>query len=180
MIAHIKEWLPHVKIIAGNVATPEAVKDLAIWGADCVKVGIAGGGACSTKNMTGFHVPMFSCVEDCVNWKELFISKEFTSEQIMKLSKLNIPIIADGGIKENGDIPKALVAGAKMVMAGSLFAACIDAPGENIYETKKEWTNIILAGENGNFHDETGVYRWADRSTNKVVKKTLLWLRFQT
>jgi GMP reductase len=101
-------------IIAGNVATPEAVRDLEYWGADSVKVGIAQGGACTTFGMTGFGEPMFSCMLAC-------------SEVAKK------PLIADGGIKTNGDFAKAVRAGGTMVMAGSVFAACKDAPGENIY-----------------------------------------------
>jgi GMP reductase len=101
-------------IIAGNVATPEAVRDLEKSGADAVKVGIAQGGACTTYGMTGFGVPMFSCMLACAE-----VAKR--------------PLIADGGIKTNGDFAKAIRAGATMVMAGSTFAACKDAPGENIY-----------------------------------------------
>lgn len=126
-------YLP--KIIAGNVCTPEAVKDLASWGADAVKVGIAGGHACSTKNMTGFHIPMFSCVRECYENGNI---QDFPEPLHGKLPfrdySAQVPIIADGGIRENGDIAKALTAGATMVMAGSLFAACIDAPGENVYK----------------------------------------------
>ena len=124
MISLIKAKLPNTKIIAGNVCTPEGVKHLYVWGADVVKVGIAGGGACSTKSQTGFHVPMFSCVEDCSYVEKKDDSLPFS---------YYIPIIADGGIRENGDITKALVAGASMVMAGSIFAACEDAPGENVF-----------------------------------------------
>lgn len=136
MIQFIREKLPNTKIIAGNVATPEAVRDLAEWGADAVKVGIAGGAACSTKNQTGFHVPMFSCVKDCVDRGGGRENDEFGGIDNFRDVKARIPIISDGSVRENGDIPKALVAGATMVMAGSLFAACIDAPGENVY--KKE------------------------------------------
>lgn len=121
MIAFIKENMPNTKIIAGNVATAEAIYELSSWGADAVKVGIAGGAACSTKNQTGFHIPMFTCIKDCSDGKNLGLGHF-----------IDCPIIADGGIRENGDIPKALVAGATMVMAGSLFAACVDAPGENV------------------------------------------------
>lgn len=113
MINWVKSYLPKTKVVAGNVATKEAIIHLAEWGADAAKVGIAGGFACSTKNVTGFHIPMFDCVLECSRSSP-------------------IPIIADGGIRENGDITKALVAGATMVMAGSMFAACKDAPGENI------------------------------------------------
>ena len=112
-------------IIAGNVATKEAVKDLTDWGADAIKVGIAQGGACTTFGMTGFGEPMFSCMLKC-------------SEEA------RVPLIADGGIKTNGDFAKAIRAGGTMVMAGSVFAACKDAPGENICGTyldkQNNWT----------------------------------------
>lgn len=147
MIGYIRSKLPDVKIIAGNVATPEAVKNLTIWGADAAKVGIAGGGACSTKNMTGFHIPMFSCVKNCranggrekpkptlcVIYVDRYNPLTEQDVQARELHKSQIPLIADGGIRENGDFAKALVAGGNLVMAGSIFAACIDAPGEDIY-----------------------------------------------
>lgn len=130
MISFIKKTLPNVKIIAGNVCTVEALHRLADAGADAIKVGIAGGGACSTKNMTGFHIPMFTCVQNCAKHNLGWIESPKGSRN---LYSTQLPIIADGGVRENGDIAKALVAGADMVMAGSMFAACIDAPGENIY-----------------------------------------------
>lgn len=107
------------KIIAGNVATPEGVRDLTSWGTNAVKVGVGGGSVCSTKTRTSFHVPMFTCVQNCAKGS-------------------TIPIIADGGVREPGDIVKALVAGTSvskvpiLVMCGNLFAACKDAPGENV------------------------------------------------
>lgn len=100
-------------IIAGNVATGKAVSDLELWGADCVKVGIAQGGACTTYGQTGFGVPMFSCMLECSNFAKG-------------------PLIADGGIKDNGDFAKAIVAGATMVMAGSKFASSINSPAETV------------------------------------------------
>lgn len=108
-IKYIKDKLPDTKVIAGNIATHDGVIFLANAGADAVKVGIGGGYACTTKDKTGFTYPMFSCVMEC--------SRD-----------VNIPIIADGGVRSNGDIAKALVAGAKMVMCGSIFAACSDSP----------------------------------------------------
>jgi GMP reductase len=108
-ISHIKQVLPSTKIIAGNVATLQGVEYLHRVGADAVKVGIGGGYACTTKNKTGFTYPMFSCVLECAKNR-------------------GIPIIADGGVRCNGDIAKALVAGASMVMCGSIFAACSDSP----------------------------------------------------
>lgn len=109
----IKDTLPHVKVIAGNVATRNGAEYLHMAGADAVKVGIGGGYACTTKDKTGFTHPMFSCVMECANNEG---------------SNFEIPIIADGGVRCNGDIAKALVAGAKMVMCGSIFAACSDSP----------------------------------------------------
>jgi len=118
MIEFIKDNLPNTKIIAGNVATPCAVRELSNWGADIVKVGIGQGSPCTTKDKTGFTMPMFSCVKLCSN---------------VTLDNGNtVPIIADGGIRSNGDIAKSLVAGAKMAMAGSMFASCLDSPASVI------------------------------------------------
>lgn len=104
-------------IIAGNIATKEAIYDLEHWGADATKVGIAQGDACTTYGQTGFGIPMFSCVQECC-------------------SAAKKPVIADGGIRTNGDFAKALVAGATMVMAGSIYAACIDSPAEFVTDDK--------------------------------------------
>ena len=108
-IKHIKQTLPDTKIIAGNVATFQGVEYLHNVGANAVKVGIGGGYACTTKDKTGFTYPMFSCIVECAKDRD-------------------IPVIADGGVRCNGDIAKALVAGASMVMCGSIFAACSDSP----------------------------------------------------
>lgn len=122
MIKYIKDTYNNTntkcpKIIAGNVCTNEAALDLQEWGADAIKIGVGGGRACSTKDMTGFHVPMFTCVQEC--------SKG-----------IHIPIIADGAIKQNGDIGKALVGGADLIMIGALVSACTDAPGQNVYNAE--------------------------------------------
>lgn len=123
MIKFVKDNLPDTKIIAGNVATQGAVKSLASWGADIIKVGVGQGSPCTTKDKTGFTVPMFSCVQHCAN----IFSGNFGGDEYVK-----IPIIADGGVSCNGDIAKALVAGADMVMAGGLFAACSDSPATSV------------------------------------------------
>ena len=102
-------------IIAGNVATPSACDDLVKWGADCVKVGIAQGDACTTYGQTGFGAPMFTCVQECAK-------------------SCPVPIIADGGVRMHGDFAKAIVAGAEMVMAGSVFAACKDSPAPSVFD----------------------------------------------
>tara|TARA_Y100001963_G_scaffold56242_1_gene78673 strand:- start:20142 stop:20927 length:786 start_codon:yes stop_codon:yes gene_type:complete len=124
MLGHIKETLgDEVFVIAGNVCNPEGVAGLASWGADAVKVGIGQGSPCTTKDKTGFTMPMFTSVLKCGN--------TFTSQKDFTQNK-RIPIIADGGIRCNGDIAKALVAGADMVMAGGIFACCSDSPAAAI------------------------------------------------
>lgn len=110
----LKHAYPNAKIIAGNVATKEGYKYLSNLGVDAVKVGIGGGSICSTKYKTGFHLPTLQSVYEA------------------KATGLDIPIIADGGVKHNGDIAKALTLGATMVMAGSLFASCVDSPAQMV------------------------------------------------
>ena len=117
-------WIGRPFVIAGNIATSEAVKDLEAWGVDAIKVGIAQGGACTTYGMTGFGTPMFTCMLHCAG-------------------VATKPLIADGGIKTDGDIAKAIRAGASMVMAGSFFAACKDSPAENIYNELEEHTDHL-------------------------------------
>ncbi|PJI09379.1 MULTISPECIES: IMP dehydrogenase [Clostridium] len=115
----IKEGYPDLQVIAGNVATAGAVHDLIEAGADCVKVGIGPGSICTTRIVAGIGVPQLTAVMDCVE----------------EANKYGVPIIADGGIKYSGDIVKALAAGAKTVMMGSMFAGCEEAPGETeIYQ----------------------------------------------
>ncbi len=115
-VKNIKEKYPDIQVIAGNVATPEGVKFLAEAGADCVKIGIGPGSICTTRVIAGVGVPQLTAVFQC-------------SEEA---NKHNIPIIADGGIKFSGDIPKALAAGASVVMIGSLFAGTEESPGETV------------------------------------------------
>lgn len=112
-IERIKGEFSDVFLIAGNVATVDGVRDLSVWGADAIKVGVGPGAVCLTKNVTGVTVPQFGAIEACSKW---------TSK----------PIIADGGLKEYGDIAKALGIGASMVMCGSLLAGAREAPGERI------------------------------------------------
>ena len=115
MIYFIKDLGLEAKIIAGNICTYQAYCDLVKWGANAVKVGIGGGAACSTKNKTGFTFPMYSCIREL---------RSFVTE--------DVPIIADGGVREHADIVKAIHAGATMVMAGGLFSKLIDSPAELI------------------------------------------------
>lgn len=114
MIRWIKEMMrPTPFIIAGNVSTAEAVMDLEAWGADAIKVGIGPGSACTTYPTTGFGSKgaQASIVEQCA------------------LKAWKAHIIADGGIKEPGDIAKSIALGAKMVMVGNMFSGLIDSPG---------------------------------------------------
>lgn len=108
-----------VNIAAGNVGTSKAVNMLASAGANFVKVGIAGGKVCRTRNVTGVYTPMFSTILECAN------------NQSVKDG--SVVIIADGGIREYGDVAKAIGAGAGLVMAGYLFAGCTDANMPSIY-----------------------------------------------
>jgi len=141
IIETVKRELPKTKLIVGNVATADACEYIIKLGADAIKVGIGGGRICTTKNKTGFHVPMFSCVLQCAPICE----------------KYDVPFIADGGIEEFGDIAKALVAGATMVMAGGIFAECIDSPAKIIDGSKcyRGSTSFAMKGKNNHIEGKT-------------------------
>jgi IMP dehydrogenase len=115
-VKSIKHKYPDLDIVAGNIATAEATKDLIRAGADAVKVGIGPGSICTTRVVSGAGVPQITAVLDCFSVAE----------------KAKIPVIADGGIKFSGDITKALAAGASCVMIGGLFAGTDESPGETI------------------------------------------------
>jgi IMP dehydrogenase len=112
----IKKKFPDLDVVAGNIATAAAARDLIKAGADCVKVGIGPGSICTTRVVSGAGVPQITAVMDC--------SRE--------ADKAGIPCIADGGIKFSGDITKVLAAGASLVMIGGLFAGTEESPGESI------------------------------------------------
>lgn len=118
MIKDLKHHHYEIPLIAGNVATRLGAYDLAIAGADAVKVGIGPGSICTTRIVTGYGVPQLTAIIDC-------------SEGI-KESKLDVPLIADGGIRTSGDMVKAIAAGASAVMIGSLFAGTEEAPGSPV------------------------------------------------
>ncbi|RME91584.1 MAG: IMP dehydrogenase [Anaerolineae bacterium] len=115
MLKRLRKRFPEAQIIAGNVASREGARDLAEAGADAVKVGIGPGSICTTRIVTGFGVPQLTAIMD--------------SAEGIRESGRDIPIIADGGIRNSGDMVKALAAGASTVMIGSLFAGCEEAPG---------------------------------------------------
>lgn len=115
MIDHIKQRLPQAFVIAGNVGTPEAVIDLETWGADATKVGIGPGKVCITRMKTGFGTGGWQL--SALKWCARVATK---------------PIIADGGIREHGDIAKSIRFGATLVMIGSLFAGHEESPGQTV------------------------------------------------
>ncbi|MCX7923671.1 MAG: IMP dehydrogenase [Clostridia bacterium] len=118
----IKEAYPELQVIAGNVATAEGTRDLIEAGANAVKVGIGPGSICTTRVVAGIGVPQVTAIYDCTQ-----VANEY-----------NVPIIADGGIKYSGDIPKAIAAGASVVMVGNLFAGTEESPGESeIYQGRR-------------------------------------------
>ncbi|WDF81396.1 IMP dehydrogenase [Mucilaginibacter sp. KACC 22773] len=122
MVKAIKALHPNLQVIAGNIATGDAAIALADAGADAVKVGIGPGSICTTRIIAGVGVPQLYAVYECAK----------------ALEGRGIPVIADGGIKQTGDIVKAIAAGASSIMAGSLFAGVEESPGETIiYEGRK-------------------------------------------
>ena len=118
----VKDNYPDIPVIAGNIATGEAARELIEAGADAVKVGIGPGSICTTRIVAGVGVPQVTAINQVYE-----VAKEY-----------GVPVIADGGIKYSGDLPKAVVAGADVIMMGSLFAGCEESPGETeIYEGRK-------------------------------------------
>ena len=155
MIEHIKNhhFKNSAKIIAGNIGTIEAARDLGSWGADAVKVGLSMGKSCTTYNCTGVGTPMFSTVAN--------------------LSYLNIPVIADGQIREVGDVAKALVAGANMVMIGSEFAKCFDSPAKRVMKTKEFYGSASSTnkGHNGYVEGKVVYLDMRDESYKEYLER---------
>ncbi len=121
-VKRIKARHHQLQVVAGNVATVEAVRDLIEAGADCIKVGIGPGSICTTRVIAGVGVPQLSAIIGCAQ----------------EADKYGIPVIADGGIKFSGDITKAIAAGANAVMLGSLLAGTEESPGETeLYQGRR-------------------------------------------
>ncbi len=121
-VKKVKAAFPNLQLIAGNIATGAAAEALIDAGADAVKVGIGPGSICTTRVVAGIGVPQITAISDVYE----------------VASKYNIPVIADGGIKYSGDLPKAVAAGADVIMIGSLFAGCEESPGEEeIYQGRR-------------------------------------------
>ncbi|MBP5164723.1 MAG: IMP dehydrogenase [Lachnospiraceae bacterium] len=137
-VKKIKKKFPDLSVIAGNIATADAVDNLCNAGADAVKVGIGPGSICTTRVVAGIGVPQVTAIMDCYE----------------AAKKHGIPVIADGGIKFSGDMTKALAAGGSVCMMGSLFAGCDETPGDfELYQGRKykvyRGMGSIAAMENG-------------------------------
>ncbi len=115
-IKEIRKKFKDIQLIAGNIVTKEAALELVECGVDAVKVGIGAGSICTTRVVAGVGVPQISSILEVAS----------------ALSKMKVPIIADGGIKQTGDVPKAIAAGADTVMMGGMLAGCDESPGEKV------------------------------------------------
>lgn len=115
-IKYLKDTHPHIHIMAGNIATHEGCRDLTMWGADSIRIGIGGGSACETRTRTASGMPTLQSILDC-----------------HLINNLKVPLIADGGIRNSGDIVKSLAAGANFVMCGSLLSATEQTPGDIVH-----------------------------------------------
>ena len=132
-VKYIKTHYPNMDVLAGNIATAQAAKELVDAGADAVKVGVGPGSICTTRIVSGAGVPQLTAIADCAE----------------ALAGTDIPVLADGGIKYSGDITKALASGASAVMIGSLFAGTEESPGETVLyqgRTYKEYRGMGSLG----------------------------------
>lgn len=130
VIKLIKSEFPDLQVIGGNIATAAAAKDLVEAGADAVKVGIGPGSICTTRVVTGVGVPQATAVADVFEY----------------CYTVDIPVIADGGLKLSGDFVKAVAAGASACMFGSMFAGCAEAPGEEILFNGRQYKTYVGMG----------------------------------
>ena len=140
-----------IDVIAGNIATKEAAEDLISAGADTLKVGIGPGSICTTRVISGVGVPQITAIMDCYD-----AAKEY-----------GVFIIADGGIKYSGDIPKAIVAGADAVMIGSLFAGTDEAPGHVVFLNGRKYKKYRGMGSLSAMRE--GSNRYANQDKSKFV-----------
>lgn len=151
-LSNIKERFPDVDVVAGNVVTAEAVKDLVERGADAVKVGVGPGSICTTRIVTGVGMPQLSAV---------LYAAETAGEA-------GVPLIADGGIKQTGDVPKALAAGGDTIMVGSMLAGTSEAPGEEILRDGRRYKSYRGMGSIGAMTDGSAG-RYFQEDAKKLV-----------
>ena len=148
-LTYLKESFD-VEVVAGNIATAEAARDLVERGADALKVGIGPGSICTTRVVTGVGMPQLTAV----------------MEVAQIAAGAGVPLIADGGIKQTGDVPKAIAAGASSVMVGSLLAGTAEAPGEDILRDGRRYKAYRGMGSLGAMSSGS-----ADRYFQEDVKK---------
>ena len=156
MVRWIKQKYPTVDVIAGNVATGEAVRDLVAAGADGVKVGVGPGSICTTRIVAGVGIPQLSAVYNCAKAAQ----------------GTGVPIIADGGIRYSGDVAKAIVAGADSVMMGGVLAGTEESPGERVLIQGRQY--VIYRGMGSvdamaQRHGSADRYGQAGSSQDKLV-----------
>ncbi len=152
----VRKNFPNIQLIAGNVATKEGALALADAGVDAVKVGIGPGSICTTRIVTGCGVPQITAIADAVE----------------ALKDLDIPVIADGGIRFSGDIAKAIVAGASCVMVGSMLAGTEEAPGEvELYQGRyyKSYRGMGSLGAMNQSHGSSDRYFQSSNQAEKLV-----------
>ncbi len=150
-LSRVKETFD-VDVIAGNVATRAGARDLILAGADAVKVGIGPGSICTTRVVTGVGVPQITAI----------------FEASSAALEAGIPIIADGGIKQTGDVPKAIAAGASVVMMGSMLAGTDEAPGESILRDGRRYKSYRGMGSLGAM-DQGSADRYFQSGSRKFV-----------
>jgi len=152
-VTEIRQTVPDVELIAGNVATAEGVKDLAARGVDAVKVGIGPGSICTTRIISGTGVPQITAVSECAK----------------AAREGGVPLIADGGIKYSGDITKAIAAGADTVMIGSLLAGTEESPGETVLYQGRTYKSYRGMGSMGAMAGGSSDRYSQESATGKLV-----------
>ena len=156
-VKRVKEQRPELEVVAGNVATREGTEDLIAAGADAVKVGIGPGSICTTRVVAGVGVPQLTAIMECAAAGK----------------KHGVPVIADGGVKQTGDVAKALAAGAHSVMIGSLFAAVEESPGETILYEGRKYKSYRGMGSLGAMESgsKDRYFQDAEDDLNKLVRR---------
>ena len=152
-VKELRQALPDLQLVAGNVATEEAVKDLVNLGVDAVKVGIGPGSICTTRVISGAGVPQITAIHECAS----------------PAHEAGVPLISDGGIKYSGDVTKAVAAGADCVMIGSLLAGTEESPGETVLYQGRTYKAYRGMGSMGAMASGSGERYGQDPAGGKLV-----------